>query len=162
DLLSSLRAELRSVARRGDNTDIWNLFDRWISEIVADFWAIARLGIGATQGLMAVVSLPRAFMFRVKADDPHPSPWIRVQLSCAMGRALFPDPQWDHLAALWESFYPTDGLTGAVRDVHRRLETVIPEFVDVLIRHRPPSLRGRALGEVMQLENRQPHRLLAL
>lgn len=101
-------------------------------------------------------------MFRVKANDPHPSPWIRVKLSCAMGRALFPDPQWDRLAALWESFYPTDGLAGEVRDLHRRLEAVIPEFVNLLIRHRPASLRGRALGEVMQLEKRQPHRLRAL
>ena len=79
-----------------------------------------------------------------------------------MGRALFPDPQWDRLAGLWDAFYPTDGLTPGARDIHRRLEMAIPEFVDLLIRHRPASLRGRALGEVMQLEDRQPHRLAAL
>jgi hypothetical protein len=162
DLVSSLRSELRAAGPRGETRDVWDLFDRWISEIVADFWAVARLGIGATQGLMAVVSLPRAFMFRLNRDDPHPSPWIRVKLSCAMGRALFPDPQWDRLAALWDSFYPTDRLTPTVRDIHRRLERAIPEFVDLLIRHRPASLRGRAMGEVMQLEDRQPHRLAAL
>jgi hypothetical protein len=162
DLVSSLRSELRAAGPRGETMDVWDLFDRWISEIVADFWAVARLGIGATQGLMAVVSLPRAFMFRLNRNDPHPSPWIRVKLSCAMGRALFPDPQWDRLAALWDSFYPTDGLTPTVRDIHRRLERAIPEFVDLLIRHRPASLRGRAMGEVMQLEDRQPHRLAAL
>jgi hypothetical protein len=162
DLVPSLRSELRSRNRHQDPTAVWGLFDRWISEIVADLWAVARLGIGATQGLMAVVSLPRAFMFRVNRNDPHPSPWIRVKLSCAMGRALFPDPQWDRLAALWESFYPTDDLAPKVRDIHRRLERAIPEFVDLLIRHRPASLRGRSLGEVMQLENRQPHRLAAL
>jgi len=162
DLLPSLRSELRSGNRHQDPMAVWGLFDRWISEIVADFWAVARLGISATQGLMAVVGLPRAFMFRVNLNDPHPSPWIRVKLSCAMGRALFPDPQWDRLAALWESFYPTDDLAPKVRDIHRRLERAIPEFVDLLIRHRPASLRGRSLGEVMQLENRQPHRLAAL
>ena len=161
DLVPSLRAEMRSVRRR-EPTSAWNLFDRWISEIVADFWAVARLGIGATLGLMAVVSLPRAFMFRVKSNDPHPSPWIRVKLSCAMGRALFPDPQWDRLAALWESFYPIDALAPKVGDIHRRLERAIPEFVDLLIRHRPAALRGRAIGEVMRLEDRQPHRLAAL
>ncbi len=162
DLVPSLRAEIRPIHRRLEPTSAWNLFDRWISEIVADFWAVARLGIGATLGLMAVVSLPRAFMFRVKSNDPHPAPWIRVKLSCAMGRALFPDPQWDRLAALWESFYPIDALAPKVRDIHRRLERAIPEFVDLLIRHRPAALRGRALGEVMQLEDRQPHRLAAL
>ena len=58
DLVPSLRAEIRPIHRRLEPTSAWNLFDRWISEIVADFWAVARLGIGATLGLMAVVSLP--------------------------------------------------------------------------------------------------------
>jgi hypothetical protein len=40
--------------------------------------------------LMSVVSLPRAFVFRVNADDPHPSPWIRVKLSVALGRPFYP------------------------------------------------------------------------
>jgi hypothetical protein len=35
-------------------------------------------------GLMAVVSLPRAFVFRLDARDPHPVPWIRVKLSAAV------------------------------------------------------------------------------
>src|SRR5271154_5698375 len=109
---------------------------------------------------MSVVALPRAFVFRLNLDDPHPSPWIRVKLSCAMGRALFPDPQWDQFAALWESFYPTKGLSREIRDIFRRLERAIPSLVDLLIRHRPASLRGRALGEVMHVEERRPDRLL--
>ena len=92
DLVPSLRSALRRVGRRADNKDVWNVFDRWISEIVADFWAMARLGIGATHGLMAVVSLPRTFMFRVKANDPHPSPWIRVKLELCHGPGPLPRP----------------------------------------------------------------------
>ena len=42
----------------------------------------------STLGLIGVVSLPRAFVFRLNLDDPHPVPWIRVKLSCAMGQAL--------------------------------------------------------------------------
>ena len=60
----------------------------------------------STLGLMGVVSLPRAFVFRIDADDPHPSPWIRVKLSAAIGEALYPHPQWQRLSATWESFYP--------------------------------------------------------
>ena len=65
------------------------------------------LGVASTMGLMGVVSLPRAFVFRLNVDDPHPVPWIRVKLSCAMGKALYPHPQWARLADLWESFYPS-------------------------------------------------------
>ena len=84
----------------------WGFWERWISEIVADFWSIAKIGIGSTLGLIGVVSLPSWFVFRVNADDPHPMPWIRVKLSCAIGDALYPHPQWRELAALWESLYP--------------------------------------------------------
>jgi hypothetical protein len=162
DLVPSLRGAIRAAERGDEHAVVWGFWERWISEIVADFWSVARLGIGATLGLMSVVSLPRAFVFRLNLDDPHPSPWIRVKLSCAMGRALFPDPQWDRLAALWESFYPTKGLSREPRDIFRRLERAIPPLVDLMIRHRPASLRGRALGEVMQVQERRPDRLASL
>ena len=63
--------------------------------IIADLWAVAKLGVGATLGLLAVVSLPRAFVFRAEWEDPHPIPWVRVRLSAALGQALYPHPQWD-------------------------------------------------------------------
>ena len=50
----------------------WQLWERWISEIVADFWSVARVGIAATLGLMAVVSLPRAFVFRLNIERSAP------------------------------------------------------------------------------------------
>ena len=111
DLVPSIRPLLRGLqAADGRDRSAWQLWERWISEIVADFWAVARLGIASTLGLMAVVSLPRAFVFRVDLDDPHPAPWIRVMLSCAMGQALYPHPQWDRFSALWASFYPLQGI----------------------------------------------------
>ena len=62
-------------------------------------------------GLISVVSLPRAFVLRVSLDDPHPIPWIRVKLSCAIGDAFYPHPQWSRLARVWEAMYPL-GTTG--------------------------------------------------
>lgn len=46
----------------------------------------------------------------MSTDDPHPVPWFRVKLSCAIGDALYPDPQWGRVAALWERLYPLGGL----------------------------------------------------
>src|SRR5207253_206678 len=79
-------------------------------EIVSDFWSVARVGIASTLGLIGVVSLPRPFIFRFNFDDPHPPPWIRVKLSCAIGDGLYPHPQWRRLARLWESYYPVADL----------------------------------------------------
>ncbi|MFD0466264.1 hypothetical protein ACFQY9_34730 [Microvirga aerilata] len=73
DLTTSLRMQIQGM-QRGRGGRAWKLFDRWIGEIVSDFWSCARLGITATLGLISVVSLPRPFVFRLSPDDPHPAP----------------------------------------------------------------------------------------
>ena len=112
-LVDSLRPLLRHRQVGGIYGDAWALWESWISEIVADFWSIAKVGIASTLGLLGLVSLPRAFIFRVMPDDPHPFPWVRMLLSCSIGERLYPDGpngQWNHLAALWRSLYSTAGL----------------------------------------------------
>ncbi|SFD98540.1 hypothetical protein [Nitrosomonas sp. Nm166] len=163
NLVNSLRPVLQGMQRgSGSHSAIWSLWERWISEIVADLWSVARIGIASTLGLMGVVSLPRAFMFRLNRDDPHPSPWIRVKLSCAMGQTLYPHPQWGRLARLWETYYPLSGLDAEQQRNYDALQATLPGFVALLVNHRPLSLRGHSLAEALQVRNRQPHQLQAL
>ncbi|HSQ59138.1 MAG TPA: hypothetical protein VLT84_01680 [Acidobacteriota bacterium] len=159
-LVESFRPVLRAIQDKGGPAaPAWELYDRWISEILADFWSVARVGVGSTLGLIGVVSLPRFFVFRTNIDDPHPIPWIRVILSCAMGQALFPHPQWARLAALWRSYYPPDGLAPAKRQLFTMLESTMPAFVSLLANHRPPSLRGRTVADALEVGSRQPAQL---
>jgi hypothetical protein len=159
-LHDSIRPVLRGMQRAGGaERTAWVLWERWISEILSDFWSVARVGIAAPMGLLAVVSLPRAFVFRVNMDDPHPVPWIRVKLSCAMGAALYPHPQWARLASTWEQLYPLSGLDGEKRGLLAMLQAGIPDFVALLVHHRPRSLRGHSLQEAMAVGERQPARL---
>lgn len=162
-LIPSLRRVLNERMRRsGPQTRVWELWDRWTSEIWADYWALSKLGVAATLGMIAVLSLPRAFVFRINLDDPHPFPYIRVKLSCAVGQALYPDPQWRRLAALWDSFYPSLGLPPAKRQLIQLLEQSLPTFVKTLVNHRPGRLKGKSLKEIMPVAQRQPARLRAL
>src|SRR4029077_9995231 len=163
-LVESLRSSLRARRRRaaGDERPAWQLWERWISEIVADFWSVAKLGVVATQGLMQVVSLPRAFVFRMQTDDPHPFPWIRVRLSTALGNFLYPDPQWELVGRLWESFYPRTGLAAGPLRTLAALEATMPEFIRLLVHHQPSALQGAALHQFFPLAERQPERLRAL
>jgi hypothetical protein len=162
DLIPSIRPILKGLQQSDAKQQIvWRMWDRWISEIMADFWAVAKVGVSGTLGLMGVVSLPRPFVFRVNLDDPHPIPWIRVKLSCAMGNVLYPHPQWRRLAAMWETFYPTQGLDEGRQQLLAALEEGIPSFVALLAHHRPKSLAGRTLGEVIIVADRQPERLAA-
>lgn len=161
DLVGSLRPILQNLQRRNRQRTIWQYWERCLSEILADFWSISKVGVGSTLGLIGVVSLPRPFVFRMNLDDPHPIPWIRVKLSCAIGQALYPDPQWTRVAQIWELFYPTTELTAEKRRLLIQLEASMPDFVRLLVHHRPKSLRGQSLIEAMQVEKRQPRRLAA-
>jgi hypothetical protein len=163
NLVNPLRAVIQGRQKAHPETAAaWALWERWISEIVADYWGVAKVGVASTLGLMSLVSLPRAFVFRIDTQDPHPAPWIRVKLSCAIGHALYPHPQWDSLGKLWESFYPPKEASAEVQNAIASLQASIPEFVALLINFRPQSLRGKSLKEVMPLAERQPSRLAAL
>ena len=162
ELVPSLEQVLRAKQQAARESSAWRLWERWISEIVSDFWSVARVGVVSTLGLIGVVSLPRPFVFRINVDDPHPTPWIRVKLSCAIGDGLYPHPQWQRVAKLWESYYPTAGLDDERQKLLARLQESLPEFVATLIGHRPKALRGRSLREAMNVEQRTPGRLTEL
>jgi len=162
-LVASLGGELQAAARRAPAGQrlAWALYERWIAEIVADFWAVAKVGVASTLGLMGIVSLPRAFVFRMSLDDPHPFPWIRVKLSCAMGDALYPHPQWGQIAALWDGLYPVTGLTPDQAGTIDLLEGTMLPFVSLLAAHRPRALRGKSLTAAVSIPSRAPQLLSA-
>jgi hypothetical protein len=164
-LVESLRDVInRRTLRAGSVPEraAWTLWGRWISEIVADLWAIGRVGITSTLGLLGVVSLPAYFVFRIGVDDPHPTPWVRVLLSCVIGDALYPHAQWGRQARHWTAYYPPTGVQEETRGAIRELVRTMPEFVALLLAHRPASLRGRPLGEVLRTPGLEPERLDAL
>ena len=162
-LILSLRRTLQQQAENDPgNTKLWKWYNRWISEIISDFWSVAMVGIGSTTGLLGVVSVPSYFVFRLKDDDPHPPPWIRLRLSIAFGAALYPDQQWYRLKKLWDRLYPLRLAGKEKREVYKRLEALIPIFVKLVIHHRPSSLKGNTLKEVFPLNDRQPKQLRTL
>ncbi len=158
DLMPSIRPILKGLQQSDAKQQIvWRMWDRWISEIVADFWAVAKVGVSGTLGLMGVVSLPRPFVFRVNLDDPHPMPWIRVKPGCAMGNASYPHPQWGRLAAMGRRrFTRHAGWMRGDSSSSLRWRKASRSFVTLLVNHRPRSLAGRTLGEVMTVADRQP------
>ncbi|HET7505026.1 MAG TPA: hypothetical protein VFK02_28605 [Kofleriaceae bacterium] len=161
-LVPSLRAELHDRHRREpEHAPAWHWFEKWISEIMADFWSVARIGVGSTLGLMAVLSLPKPFVFRLDPDDPHPIPWLRVKASCAFGDRLYPHPQWRRLARVWQALYPPVDVDPGVGDVIARCERRIDELAALIAEHRPAALRGAALGKVLTSDLLRPERLQA-
>lgn len=160
DLLPPIRIALRGkAAADSPRRQVWKMFERWISEILSDFWAVATVGVSASTGLMGVLSLPSYFVFRANMDGPHPFPWIRAKISLAFGKALYPDPQWDRLNALWDRFYPVGRLPQEKQAMLRQLEDALPDFVGLVVRYRPARLRGKTLASIFPVGTRQPAQL---
>jgi hypothetical protein len=150
DLVPGLRLALTPHPADGPRErTLWSRWSRWVSEIAADAWAVGRVGVASTLGLMGLVSLPRAFVFRNNLDGVHPTPWIRVKLSCALGAALYPHPRWGALGRVWEQLYPLDRLPSARAAELRALEAAMPRFIERLLGYRAPALDRSTLGEVL-------------
>ncbi|TGE28823.1 hypothetical protein [Hymenobacter metallicola] len=163
ELTKTIRLELDKEAAKGGPEQLgWLLLNRWLNEILSDFWALGHLGIGATYGLMSVVSLPSYFVFRIGTDGPHPFPWIRVRLSLALGEALYPHPQWAALTRQWQALYPTDGLTASKQKLIRMLVDLLPRFAQLVLNHRSQALREQRLADLFPIAERQPAQLQAL
>ncbi|WP_433612661.1 hypothetical protein [Prescottella agglutinans] len=160
-LVESLRRDLTEAAKR-DAKGGWDVWYRWISEIVADCWSVGTIGITSTVGLLAVVSLPSFFVFRPSGNDPHPMPYLRVLVSTSIGQALYPHPQWAAMRNTWKSLYPIAAVPQEIRAAVERCEATIGPFVELLLNHRSDSLGDRALGEIWPTSHRQPAQLLLL
>jgi hypothetical protein len=162
DLVPTLKKVLSETQQRRRDTVAWRYYERWISEIIADVWATGHLGVTATLGLMSVVTLPSYFQFRIDLKDPHPPPYVRVLLSCAFGKRLFPHPQWDRLSALWKTFYPVHELKKEIIMVLDSIEKETPAFVDLVIHHSTKEMQGKKLADLFPANERQPAQLREL
>ncbi|RYY31072.1 MAG: hypothetical protein EOO04_02580 [Chitinophagaceae bacterium] len=161
DLSNQLRRALHLMRERQPEKP-WHLYAQWISEILADCWSMGHLGVTATMGLMGVVSLPSYFQFRLDMKGPHPPPYIRVKLSCAFGKALFPGKHWDRLWQTWMQFYPKDELPAPKLDTLADLDSIENEFVQLVLGHKSPQLKGNAFGKILPTADRQPAQLKKL
>lgn len=137
----------------------WLYWSKWISEIAADFWSVAKLGATSASGMISVLTLPKAFVYRVNVQDPHPAPWLRVLLVCGFGQALYPDPIWSQLKSIWVQLYPLQKAPARDRQILHSLHQGIDEFVQWLLALPAPGSKGISFGQLFAPELRQPERL---
>lgn len=150
DLVPLLQRAMEPYLGPAGALNPWVSWHRWISEIVADLWSVARVGLASSLGLINVVSLPRPFVFRPNRDDPHPTPWLRVLLSVEMGRQLYPHDEWRRLRQTWLQLYPVQG-RGDVAQARELLAQAahVGRFVHWLLGQRVPCAGQRSLRELL-------------
>jgi hypothetical protein len=162
NLVPTLRNILTKMQQQRRDTVAWKFFERWISEIIADVWSVGHLGIAATLGLMGVVTLPKYFQFRLDLTDPHPAPYVRVQLTCAFGKKIFPHAQWDKVWGLWKTFYRLEGLKSETIQILKDIEREMDAFVSLVLNHSTTEMKGKTLIELFPARERKPETLKQL
>ncbi|MGH9882204.1 MAG: hypothetical protein ACRD6N_12270, partial [Pyrinomonadaceae bacterium] len=70
--------------------------------------------------------------------------------------------QWDRLEKIWLSYYPPNGLDRRKRDLLTLLENTMPDLATLIAQHRPKSLGGASLQDVLETDERQPALLAVL
>jgi hypothetical protein len=76
-----------------------------------------------------------------------------------MGHALYSNPQWSRLSALWSSFYPLRSVDAGQQRLLATLEDTMPAVATLIASHRPPLLGGKSLIDVLPIAERTPERL---
>ena len=151
-------------SRTPAEADAWQLWERWISEIVADVWSVGRVGIASTLGLMGVVSLPRAFVFRVNPERSAPDAVDQGETERGSRTSVLSAGGLEAVGASFgKSYYPLNGATAKQRD--DLLHAAGTDDSEVGERARPPStaaLRGRSVLQALDTDELRPSRLRAL
>jgi hypothetical protein len=159
DLVQQVKFRLHPYSTSSQQKQLWTVYERWTSEILADLWSVSRVGIASTMGLISVISLPRFFVFRMDFSDPHPIPWLRVKISCALGNALYPDSQWNSIEQLWETLYPFTLVNKKSISQLINLQKLLPSYIDFLLNLKFQNLDNRTLFETFSLTDIHPDRL---
>lgn len=161
DLLPGMQHALRRERDRSSlaHDTAWTCWDRWISEVLADVWAVGCLGLTATHGLFGVIGLPQLFMFATTPRDVHPFPWIRALASIAFGESLYPDRQWERVRRMWLAMYPIHHAPLGARQLVRALLETLDRLIPIVLDSRPDSFAGFSLREAFRNQNRSPDSL---
>jgi hypothetical protein len=105
------------------------VYRRWNRETFADLGALLLGGPAVVASLMDVVGRTPSMVVGYSATGPHPTPWLRVQLSCELLRRMgFPAEAAAYRRA-WLRSYP-DGRAGTIPEAVVR---TAPEAIRIVV-----------------------------
>lgn len=149
----------RLARRSGELADLW---PGWAAEVAADVHAFAQAGWAPVAALSNVVDGPTAAVYRIRAGDPHPYPFIRVLLNVALCRGWYGAGPWDDVAAAWLHRHPPDAVRGDVGALTKASLAALDDIVDVCTRQPMAAFRGAPLSAVLDPRRVSPAALAAL
>jgi hypothetical protein len=133
----------------------------WTLELLADCWSIGLSG-GApgVDGLQRLLSLPRAWLFRMIPNDPHPPGYLRNRFALALAHRWHPHGVLSALArrvgtAQDATSHPSTGRIAA-------LDCATAAVAEALAHHRFRGLGNRSFANACEIGALAPRRALRL
>jgi hypothetical protein len=123
---------------------------RWNRETFADLGALLLGGPAVVASLMDVVGRAPATVVDYSPTGPHPTPWIRVLISCELLRRMRFSAAAEGYKRTWLRAYP-DGRAGSIPEaVVRTAPDAIAIVVDTICYQPYASLGNKALAECIR------------
>lgn len=144
------------------STELAELWRGWAGEIAADVHAFAQAGWAPVAALANVVDGPAGSVFRIRFNDPHPFPYLRVMLNAELCRSWFGAGPWDDVAAVWRQRNPLSDAPGDVAALTRLSLAALPDVVDVCTRRPMAAFGGAPLSALLDPRRVSPTALESL
>ena len=149
----------KGLSEAGAPSAICDLFALWSSEIGPDVWSFCGSGIAQAGGIKEILNLPRAHVFRISWNDPHPPPYLRVLLCFDWCRHVWGSGIWDRWEREWRDLYPIESAPPSTRSLMIKLSHFIPAVTSILLRTRFRSLNGKRIPELFDMAILAPSEL---
>lgn len=138
--------------------DVVRTWTRWNRESFADLSGLLLGGPAIVASLMDVVGRSREATYAFQATAPHPTPYLRVQLSIELLRRMgFPD-QARGFDRAWSALYPRALAAGRIpQPLLDTAHRAIPLVVDAVCYQPLPELGDRSLAASYRFEVKDQH-----
>lgn len=151
DVPRSILTRLRAAGVPEPACRVWT---RWNREIFGDMVGCLLGGEAFVASLMDVIGRSPDQVFSYSPTSVHPSPYLRLFLSCELlSRMGFPE-RADQYRRAWKVLYPSTAESTIPRSVMGSWPLAVPQVVQAVCWQRFGGLGGKSLREVIFFEPR--------
>lgn len=125
--------------------DLSQTWASWSPEIAADAFGFVHTGFASVASLHDVVDGPGASVFRFFPGDPHPISFLRLLLGIECCRLCFGHGPWDEMRMGWLEKHDIGEAAPELQPLLKASVKVLPLVADIILNHRFPCFKGRAL-----------------
>ncbi len=130
---------VRRLLEKGSSQARTSNWESWIGEIIADLLGILLAGPPFVSFLASFMTLPKSVVCSFNANDPHPTPYLRILLNSEFVRAISANGTMsqyiDVLLHKWKKVYsePSQELVAYTKDFDIVIDTLLSANLEALV-----------------------------